>query len=201
MYKNEKNALLKENLEHLLRCKGETQVSLSESTGLNRTTIFNILDGRVASVQKQTLRKISDFFGVTMYELQNVDIATEEKINGSISACGNMNAAAVPIIPLTSLMEQIVSGRSIGELTLAWPLTWYHGQGPNLIGVVMDRNPPKRYQKNDLLIIRKGVYKSTNLKLLYKKTVGYFTDIPEVIDDIRSEVIVIGDIIEERYGN
>lgn len=70
MFGAEKSRLLRANLEHLLRSKGETQVSISESTGLNRTTLFKILDGRVTSVQKQTLRKISDFFGVTMCALR-----------------------------------------------------------------------------------------------------------------------------------
>ncbi|AVJ19222.1 helix-turn-helix transcriptional regulator [Serratia sp. JUb9] len=201
MFGAEKSSLLRANLEHLLRSKGETQVSVSESTGLNRTTIFKILDGRVASVQKQTLRKISDFFGVTMYELQHVDIATAEKIDASISVHGNMNAAALPIIPLTSLIEQINAGRSVGELTLSWPLTYYYGHGPNLIAVAMDKNPPVRYRCGDMLIIRKGIYKSTNLKLLFKSNAGFFTDALACVDEVDAGVIVLGDILEERYGN
>lgn len=201
MFSKEKSNLLRSNLEHLLRSKGETQVAISESTGLNRTTIFKILDGRVASVQKQTLRKISDFFGVTMYELQHIDIATAEKINASISAYGNMNAAALPVIPLTSLIDQVTSGRSIGELTLFWPLTYYYGQGPNLIAVVMDKNPPDRYQIGDVLVIRKGVYKSTHLKFLYKQPGIFFTEAPTNVDELAANVVVLGDILEERYGN
>lgn len=199
MFGKEKSNLLRSNLEHLLNSKGETQVSISESTGLNRTTIFKILDGRVTCVQKQTLRKISDFFGVTMYELQNVDIATVEKINASISVYGNMNAAALPIIPLTSFIEQVNSGRSIGELTLSWPLTYYYGQGPNLIAVLIDKNLPARYQNGDI-IIRKGVYKSTNMKLLFKKSSGFFINVHMNVDELETEIMILGDILEERYG-
>ena len=201
MFGAEKSRLLRANLEHLLRSKGETQVSISESTGLNRTTLFKILDGRVTSVQKQTLRKISDFFGVTMYELQHIDIATAEKIDASISVHGNMNAAALPVIPLTSLIEQVNAGRSVGELTLSWPLTYYYGHGPNLLAILVDSNPPERYRCGDTLIIRKGVYKSTHLKLLFKRGAGFFTDAPPCVDDLAADITVLGDILEERYGN
>lgn len=43
------------NIEYLMRTRGETKASFSNRTGLTRTTIYKILDGRVNNVQQATV--------------------------------------------------------------------------------------------------------------------------------------------------
>jgi transcriptional regulator with XRE-family HTH domain len=98
MYKKEKTEKLKRNIKYLIKSRGETRLSLCNSSGLTRTTIYNILEGKVVNVQQSTIRKISDFFGVSYKEIETVDFEEKETIESSISLQGNMNPAAVPII-------------------------------------------------------------------------------------------------------
>lgn len=39
------------NIEYLMRTRGETKASFSNRSGLTRTTLYKILDGRVNNVQ------------------------------------------------------------------------------------------------------------------------------------------------------
>src|SRR5471030_2940932 len=98
MFKREKTERLKSNIKYLIKSRGETQLSLCSASGLTRTTIYNILEGRVVNVQQSTIRKISDFFGVSYNEIETIDLEEKETIESSISLQGNMNPAAVPII-------------------------------------------------------------------------------------------------------
>ncbi len=50
-----------------------------------RTTIYNILEGKVVNVQQSTLRKISDFFGVSYEEIETIDFEAKEIIESSAS--------------------------------------------------------------------------------------------------------------------
>lgn len=61
MFRNNKNDYFRTNVRYLIKSRGETQVSLCAASGLTRTTIYNILEGRVSNVQQSTVRKISDF--------------------------------------------------------------------------------------------------------------------------------------------
>lgn len=64
--------IIKENIHYLLMSRKETHVSLSEGAGVNRTTIYNILEGKVVRVQDNTLRKVAGFlvFPSVKYKLQ-----------------------------------------------------------------------------------------------------------------------------------
>nr|WP_238526183.1 helix-turn-helix transcriptional regulator [Candidatus Hamiltonella defensa] len=46
-----------------MRSRGETKASFSERSGITRTTIYKILEGKVNKVQETTLHKIASFFG------------------------------------------------------------------------------------------------------------------------------------------
>lgn len=43
------------NIEYLMRTRGETKASFSNRSGLTRTTLYKILDGRVNNVQQSTV--------------------------------------------------------------------------------------------------------------------------------------------------
>lgn len=72
MHRAEKNKNLKNNIRYLIKSRGETQVSLCVASGLTRTTIYNILEGKVSNVQHSTVRKISDFLGCPMKRLSKL---------------------------------------------------------------------------------------------------------------------------------
>jgi transcriptional regulator with XRE-family HTH domain len=94
MHKKEKIEILKGNIKYLIKSRGETQISLCASIGLTRTTIYNILEGRVVNVQQTTIRKISDFFGVSYKEIECVDFEERE----SIDSRGVVNNFSIDIL-------------------------------------------------------------------------------------------------------
>lgn len=197
MYKKEKTENLKNNIKYLIKSRGETQLSLCNASGLTRTTIYNILEGRVVNVQQSTIRKISDFFGVSYKEIETVDFEEREIIENSVSLQGNMNPAAVPIIK-ESLLEQSI-GKRIGELVATHPLTYYFGTACNLIGVLLENEISGVNESGDLLIVKKGLPSSNKEKLVYDKTTKRLsiTSEPCCCSDV---VLVIGELMEERFN-
>jgi transcriptional regulator with XRE-family HTH domain len=197
MYKKEKTERLKSNIKYLIKSRGETQLSLCNSSGLTRTTIYNILEGRVVNVQQSTIRKISDFFGVSYHEIETVDFEEKEIIEGSISMQGNMNPAAVPIIKESLLIENL--DKRIGELAATHPLTYYFGAACNLIAVLLEKEIVGVNESGDLLIVRKGLSSSNREMLVYDKAAKKLFVTDEVCLD--SDVIrVVGEVIEERFN-
>ena len=71
MYKKDKTEKLKNNIKYLIKSRGETRLVFDAiPVGLTRTTIYNILEGKVVNVQQSTIRRISDFFGVSYKEIE-----------------------------------------------------------------------------------------------------------------------------------
>ena len=167
MYKKEKTEKLKRNIKYLIKSRGETQISLCNSSGLTRTTIYNILEGRVVNVQQSTIRKISDFFGVSYKEIETVDFEEREVIESSVSLLGNMNPAAVPVIKESLLVQSL--DKRIGELVATHPLTYFFGTACNLIGVLLESEISGVNESGDLLIVKKGLSNSDKEKLAYDK--------------------------------
>ncbi|TPG77489.1 helix-turn-helix transcriptional regulator [Pseudomonas arsenicoxydans] len=197
MYKKEKTEKLKSNIKYLIKSRGETQISLCSSSGLTRTTIYNILEGRVVNVQQSTIRKISDFFGVSYKEIETVDFEEREVIESSVSLLGNMNPAAVPIIKENSLVQSL--DKRIGELVATHPLTYFFGTACNLIGVLLENEIKGVNESGDLLIVKKGLSNSNKEKLVYDKTTkGLFITTESCC--CSDEVLVIGEIVEERFN-
>ena len=141
MHKKARTENLKNNIKYLIKSRGETQLSLCNASGLTRTTIYNILEGKVVNVQQSTIRKISDFFGVSYKEIETIDFEEKEIIESSISPQGNMNPAAVPVIKESLLLQSL--DKRIGELATIYPLTYYFGASFNLIGVLLENEAPK----------------------------------------------------------
>ena len=197
MYRNQKTENLKNNIRYLIKSRGETQLSLCNSSGLTRSTIYNILEGRVVKVQQSTIRKISDFFGVSYTEIEMVDLQEKETIDSDISQQGNMNPVAVPIITESLLMQSM--GKRIGELAVSHPLTYYFGVACNLIGVLLETEITGMNDAGDLLIVRKGLSSGSGERLLYdEKTKKLFITSESYLR--LGAVRVIGEVLEERFN-
>jgi transcriptional regulator with XRE-family HTH domain len=197
MHKKEKTENLKNNIKYLIKSRGETQLSLCSAIGLTRTTIYNILEGKVVNVQHSTIRKISDFFGVSYKEIEIVDIEKKETIESSISLHGNMNPAAIPVIKESLLIQSL--DKRIGELATLHPLTYYFGAACNLIGVLLESEISGTNEPGDLLIINKGLLNGYREKLIYNKTTRklFITNCDTPVSDI---FCVVGEIVEERFN-
>jgi len=198
MHKRERTEYLKSNIKYLIKSRGETQLSLCNASGLTRTTIYNILEGKVSNVQHSTIRKISDFFGVSYEEIETVDFEEKEIIDSSISLQGNMNPAAVPIIRETLLMANI--DKRIGELATLHPLTYYFGTSYNLIAVRLENGIDNLNEPGDLLIIQKGSSTEDKEKLVYDRLTKKLLIMSGPCSS-SDRMYVVGDIIEERFND
>lgn len=197
MHRKERSENLKNNIKYLIKSRGETQLSLCNSSGLTRTTIYNILEGKVVNVQHSTVRKISDFFGVSYEEIETIDFEEKEIIESSISPQGNMNPAAVPVIKESLVLQSL--GKRIGELATIYPLTYYFGASFNLIGVLLENEISGLNEPGDLLIVQKGASSSDREKLVYDKATAKLF-ISNETDFDTNRVCVVGEIIEERFN-
>lgn len=197
MFKRERTERLKSNLKYLIKSRGETQLSLCNASGVTRSTIYNILEGRVVNVQQSTIRKISDFFGVSYKEIESVDFEEREIIENSVSLQGNMNPAAVPVIKEHLLMQSL--DKRIGELVVSHPLTYFFGTACNLIGVLLESDISGANESGDLLIVKKGVSNSNKEKLVYDKLKNkLFVTCDRCMDS--DAIHVVGVIVEERFN-
>lgn len=197
MHRNKKNEYLKSNIRYLIKSRGETQVSLCIASGLTRTTIYNILEGKVSNVQHSTVRKISDFFGVSYDEIESVNFEEKEYLDRSTSYEGNANPAAVPIIKEAVLIKYI--DKTIGELVTLFPLTYYFGSAHNLVGVLLENQCSALYEAGDILIMHKGMASSEADYLAYD-TVSKKLSIVSGRDIDLSDLRVIGYVVEERFN-
>ncbi|HVI39269.1 MAG TPA: helix-turn-helix transcriptional regulator [Anaerovoracaceae bacterium] len=197
MHRRERSENLKNNIKYLIKSRGETQLSLCNSSGLTRTTIYNILEGKVVNVQQSTVRKISDFFGVSYEEIETIDFEEKEIIESSISPQGNMNPAVVPIIKESLVIQSL--DKRIGELATIYPLTYYFGTSFNLIGVLLENEINGLHEPGDLLIVQKGSSTGDREKLVYDKITNRLL-ITKEISVATDRICVVGDIIEERFN-
>lgn len=196
MHKKDRTEKLKNNIKYLIKSRGETRLSLCNASGLTRTTIYNILEGRVVHVQQSTIRKISDFFGVSYKEIETIDFEEKETIESSVSPQGNMNPAAVPVIRECLLIESL--DKRIGELAITHPLTYYFGTACNLIGVLLENDISGMNESGDLLIVKKGLSSGDGEKLAYDKTTKKLRITTDSFDTATS--YIIGAVIEERFN-
>lgn len=198
MHRRERTEYLKSNIKYLIKSRGETQLSLCNASGLTRTTIYNILEGKVTNVQQSTIRKISDFFGVSYEEIETIDFEEKEIIESSISPQGNMNPAAVPIIKESLLIANL--DRRIGELATFYPLTYYFGTSHNLIAVLLENEIRDMNEPGDLLIVQKGSSTDDKEKLVYDRLTKklFIVNTPYSSSD---DMCIVGDIIEERFND
>lgn len=197
MLKKDKTEKLKSNIRYLIKSRGETRLSLCNASGVTRTTIYNILEGKVTNVQQSTIRRISDFFGVSYKEIEVVDFEEREFVENSVSPEGNMNPLAVPIINEGALIRTM--DRRIGDLCTVFPLTYYFGVSCNLIGVLLENEISGLNESGDLLIVKKGLPTGDKERLVYNHATNRLFIINKCCldsDDFR----VVGEIVEERFN-
>ncbi|EIC82711.1 helix-turn-helix transcriptional regulator [Serratia sp. M24T3] len=199
MYKKQKLEVIQKNIKYLLTSRGKTRVSLCDRTGLNRTTIYNILDGRVLNIHKSTIQKVSDFFGVSYKEIENLDLAEREHIDTLVSSSGNMNPCAVPLFLQSECISMRFYYEKIGLLVSEQNLTFYFGHGPNVIGIILESDIPEKYNSGDLLIIKRGNIHRHLQPLCYEIKTNQFSVKNGRFEDT-PELLMIGEIIEERYN-
>lgn len=68
------------NIEYLIKSRGETKASFANRTGVTRATLYKILEGKVSNVQHSTITRIADFFGVSCEVIENSDLEHIESI-------------------------------------------------------------------------------------------------------------------------
>lgn len=191
-----KTNYLKQNIDYLLKSRKETQVSLSEGAGVNRTTIYNILEGKVDKVQSSTVRKVAGFFGVSFNEIQTLDLREKEITNNLISLDGNMNPIAVPIVTDTTIMSSL--NAKIGTLVVSTQITYYFGEGPNVIGILLTKGIKGYYDKGDVIIVRRWVQEDKGNVLVVTPQMTLRVINGGRVLSVSDELV--GTIIEERYG-
>jgi transcriptional regulator with XRE-family HTH domain len=198
MFKKQKIEYVKKNLHYLLNSRGETRVSLCDRTGLNRTTIYNILDGRVSNVHQSTIQKVSDFFGISYKEIESLDIEEKERIDTVISLEGNMNPCAVPIFVQSECNSLDFLNKKIGMLVSEKKLTFYFGCESNVIGVILEKDIEEKYNAGDLLLVKRGRKGKEKDELIYNSIKNeFFIGSAFLLEGDAS--LFVGDIIEERY--
>jgi hypothetical protein len=151
----------------------------------------------VVNVQRSTIRKISDFFGVSYKEIETVNFEEKEIIESDVSLLGNMNPAAVPVVKENLLIKSL--DKRIGELAATYPLTYYFGSACNVIGVLLEKDIPGFYESGDLLIVKKGLSNSVREKLVYENRTGILYIVSGACFD--SDVFcIVGDVLEQRFN-
>ncbi|AYC17787.1 hypothetical protein DZA65_00882 [Dickeya dianthicola] len=189
------------NIEYLMRTRGETKASFSNRTGVTRTTIYKILEGRVNKVQQSTINRISDFFGVSCEEIEDYDLEKVERLNNTVSFDGNKNPAAIPIIPQSQLL--LTRQHKIGQLAVQYPLTYFFGEEANMVAMQIESPIGNAFSPGALLIIRRPPALMPDTPILcHSPATGFFVDVPDsssMTDRKRPEdAVLLGYIIEER---
>ncbi|WP_263064667.1 helix-turn-helix domain-containing protein [Dickeya dadantii] len=189
------------NIEYLMRTRGETKASFSNRTGVTRTTIYKILEGRVNKVQQSTINRISDFFGVSCEEIEDYDLEKVERLNNTVSFEGNKNPAAIPIIPQSQLL--LARQHKIGQLAVQYPLTYFFGEEANMVAVQIESPIGDAFYPGALLIIKRPPALVPDTPILcHSPATGFFVDIPDALDmaDRKrpEDAVLLGYIIEER---
>lgn len=196
MFKRDKTERLKSNIKYLIKSRGETQQSLSNACGVTRTTIYNILEGRVVNAQQSTIRKISDFFGVSYKEIETVSFEDMDVVGSGVLLMSDMNPTAVPIVKERFLMPSI--DKKIGELVATHPLTYYFGSASNLIGVLLENRIEGANESGDILIVKRRPLNNDNEKLVCNTmTKSLFISRERYVGS--ETLTVIGEVVEERF--
>lgn len=188
--------ILRSNLDYLIKTSNENKVSLSDGAGVNRTTLYKILEGKVDRVQEATLKKFADFFGVSFTEIQTVDLREKALTDNQMSLDGNRNPIAIPIINDTAILSTLDS--RVGKLIVTFPVTYYFGQGVNIIGVFLTKNINGFYDKGDLIIIkRQEVVQGSDILIIKGGSELRIVSKDKPVPDNSQ---IIGSVLEERYA-
>ncbi|KOC91554.1 helix-turn-helix domain-containing protein [Winslowiella iniecta] len=189
------------NIEYIMRSRGETKVSFANRTGVTRATLYKILEGKVNNVQHSTITRIADFFGVTCDIIENHDLEQIEFIEKMLSPEGDKNPAAIPVIPQSDFLSCFKM--RIGFLATQYPVTWYFGDVSNMVALRVEDNIKNLFFPDDILIIRRHTPPSNKqLGLFYSEKDGmcFRQNNPQEDHMHKYDEILLGAIVEERVS-
>lgn len=187
------------NIEYIIRSRGETKASFSSRTGVTRATLYRILEGKVNNVHHSTITRIADFFGVTCDIIENSDLEHIEFIDKTISLQGNKNPAAIPVIPQQHFLACFQ--HRIGQLITQYPATWFFGEASNMVALQVEDNINNLFFPGNVLIIKRHSPPSENqLALFHSNDEGIFFRKRNKSTPYtqKSNETLLGAIIEER---
>ena len=187
------------NIDYIIKSRGETKVSFSHRTGVTRATLYKILEGKVNNVQRSTITRIADFFGVSCEVIENYDLAHIETVERTLSPDGDKNPAAIPVIPQSAFLAS--SESRIGQLVTQYPVTWYFGDTSNTVALQVENNINNMFFPEDILIIKRNALPSKKqLALVYspQKEIFLTSHGDPATFDAEQDSIVLGAVIEER---
>lgn len=196
--KQRKNNIIN-NIEYIIKSRGETKASFANRTGVTRATLYKILEGKVNNVQQSTVTRIADFFGVSCDIIENRNLEHIELIEKTLSPEGDKNPAAIPVIPqseLTCCLE-----RRIGHLITQYPVTWYFGEVSNMIGVRIEKNMNNTFFPGDILVIKRKSFPASNQIALYhsqEKGMYFKQNNTSVSYLLQPNETLLGTVFEER---
>lgn len=180
------------NTEYLLRKNHENKLSFSQKSGLNRSTVYRLLNGEITKTQKTTVERIADFFGVNISIFESVDLESIDISENTLSFDGNKNPICVPIIPENDIFQ--VYQQKIGSLIINYPSTFCYSEDTNIICLSLQKNYPPMFYIGDKIFIRR-LYKANHK--------GLFIFLSQKNELILTESFMknenfLGIIIEER---
>lgn len=187
--KNVKENIIK-NTEYLIKSReGNNKLSFSERSGVTRSTVYKILNGKINNIQKGTVEKIADFFGVSVKLLEESDIAYLEATESDYDR--NANPLGVPIIN-----ESLIHGlyqESISKLVVNFPLTYCYSNKKNVIGIRLEKDIPPYFIRGEILLVRR-FFQGEDDELLVVANDNKI----QIKERISPSDELIGHVIEER---
>lgn len=187
--RNVKENIIK-NTEYLIKSReGNNKLSFSERSGVTRSTVYKILNGKINNIQKGTVEKIADFFGVSVKLLEESDIAYLEATESDYDR--NANPLGVPIIN-----ESLIHGlyqESISKLVVIFPLTYCYSNKKNVIGIRLEKDIPPYFIRGEILLVRR-FFQGEDDELLVVANDNKI----QIKERISPSDELIGHVIEER---
>ncbi|OHV56142.1 hypothetical protein BB987_06020 [Photorhabdus temperata] len=177
------------NINYLIKSREESKLSFSEKSGVTRSTVYKILDGKIKNIQKGTVEKVANFFGVSVKLLEEYDIASIEESENNPD--GNINPISVPIIKESQLYKKF--SRKISQLIVECDNTYCYTHERNIICIKLESDKKPYYLSGEMLFIRR-FFKGSDDELL----VTIRDKNIEIKGEIIPEDLLIGYIIEER---
>ncbi|MQL47882.1 helix-turn-helix domain-containing protein [Photorhabdus khanii] len=177
------------NINYLIKSREESKLSFSEKSGVTRSTVYKILDGKIKNIQKGTVEKVANFFGVSVKLLEEYDIASIEESENNPD--GNINPISVPIIKESQLYKKF--SRKISQLIVECDNTYCYTHERNIICIKLESDKKPYYLSGEMLFIRR-FFKGSDDELL----VTIRDKNIEIKGEIILEDLLIGYIIEER---
>jgi len=177
------------NTDYLIKSRGESISSFATKSGVTRSTVYKILDGEVKTVQRATVEKIADFFGVSVKLLEENDITSIEETENNPS--GNINPISVPIIS-ENLVHDLYQEK-ISRLIVEFPSTYCYTKENNVICIKLSSGKKPYFLSGELLIVRRFFRGGDNelMVVLNNKNI-------EIKQKISPNDELVGHIIEER---